>query len=450
MSTQPYPTAIEAAKALRSKEISSYELTETVIARIDQANPRVNAIATTRPEEALREAALADEARDPTGPLHGVPITVKESFHLTGSPVTWGNPTFAGYLSDWDATVVQRLRRAGAIVVGQSNPHFMLSDFGQTTNEVYGRTNNPWDLDRTPGGSSGGAAAALAAGMTFLDYGTDLAGSIRIPAAFCGVYGLRPSAAAVPLTGMQPPGPPPPPGLDEMSYISAVGPLARSAGDLRLALTLTAGPEDPEAKAYQWNLPAPRHTRLKDFRVGVVLDHPAAPVHGDVAGVLSNAVDTLAAKGVRVVEGWPQGVDPVAGAEAFGFHVGLFLAYQTHQESPAAGRFDHEHRRVAFRAAWHGYFRDIDVWLCPVNFTAAFPHDDPPPDYDAQGFWIANPALPGLPCLSVPIGLTEGGLPVGLQVVGPRFEDDTAITFAELLAREIDGAPTAGTPPSGV
>jgi len=450
MSTLPYPSAIDAAKALRRKETTSRELTEAVLARIEDANPRINAIATTRPEAALREAALADEAADPTGPLHGVPITVKESFHLSGSPVTWGNPAFAGYLSDWDATVVQRLRRAGAIVVGQTNPHFMLSDFGRTTNEVYGRTHNPWDLTRTPGGSSGGAAAALAAGMTFLDYGTDLAGSIRIPAAFCGVYGLRPSAGAVPLTGMQPPGPPPPPGLEEMSSISAVGPLGHTAADLRLALTVTAGPEDPEAKAYQWNLPAPRQTRLKDFRIGVVLDHPAAPVHDDVASGLSNAVDTLARKGVKVVEGWPEGVDPIAGAETFGFHVGLFLAYQTHQELPVEGRFDHEHRRLAFRAAWHRFYHDIDVWLCPVNFTAAFRHDDPPRNYDAQGFWIANPALPGLPALSAPIGLTDSGLPIGLQVVGPRWEDDTAITFAELLAQEIDGAGTVGAPPSGV
>jgi len=433
MSTLPYTSATEAAGALRRKEISSRELTEAVLARIDEINPSVNAIATLRREEALREATLADEADGRTGPLHGVPITIKESFHLTGAPVTWGNPAFTGYLSDWDATVVQRLKRAGAVIVGQSNPHFMLSDFGRTANEVYGRTNNPRDLSRTPGGSSGGSAAALAAGMTYLDYGTDLVGSIRIPASACGVYGLRPTAGTVPVTGMQPPGPP---SLwsHEVTYTSAVGPLARSAADLRTALAVTAGPEEPEAKAYGWSLPAPRYRRLKDFRAGFVLDHEAAPVTSDVAQVLSNAVDALSKTGVKVVEGWPDGVDPMAGAETFGFHVGLFLAYQTGEEFAAAGLVEQERRRMAYRAAWGRYFREVDVWLCPVNFTAAFPHDDPPRNYDAQGFWVAHAALPGLPSLSAPIGRTAAELPVGIQIVGPRYEDDTAITFAELLA----------------
>src|SRR5205823_141795 len=182
------------------------------LARIDALNPALNAVVELRPEAVLREAAAADEAiarGDAAAPLHGVPIMVKEAFNVAGLHTTWGNPAFKDYVAAWDATVVRRLKQAGALIVGKTNVHSMLGDFGQTANELYGVTNNPWDLTRTPGGSSGGAAAAVAAGMTFLDYGSDLVGSIRIPASFCGVYGLRPSVGIVPLTGFQPPGPSP-------------------------------------------------------------------------------------------------------------------------------------------------------------------------------------------------------------------------------------------------
>src|SRR4029453_4168115 len=167
---------------------------------------------------------------------------------------------------------------------------------------------------------------------SFLEYGSDLVGSIRIPASFCGVYGLRPSVARVPLPGFHPPAPPAPP--SDMTYLSAVGPLGRSAGDLRAALAATAGPEGAAAKAYRWALAPPRHTRLEDFRVGGgrVLAHEHAPVAGEVAAVLSDAVDALARAGATVVEGWPEGVDPVREAESFGFHVRLFFAYQEPDE----------------------------------------------------------------------------------------------------------------------
>jgi amidase len=199
-----------------------------------------------------------------------------------------GNPAFRNYVADRDATVVARLRRAGAIVVGKTNAHFMLADFAQTFNEVYGRTNNPWDPELTPGGSSGGSAAALAAGATFLDYGSDLVGSIRIPAAFCGIYGPKPSVGVVPLTCLQPPGPPAP--ASEMLYMSNLGPLARAAADLRTALRATGGLENP---AYSWTLPPPRSTKLGEFRIGVVVEK----VSSEVGAALSDAVDALAAAG---------------------------------------------------------------------------------------------------------------------------------------------------------
>ena len=446
--------ATEAAAMLRRKELSSRELTATLLAWIEAANPGLNAVVQLRAEEALRAAAAADQTTargGDLGPLHGVPLTVKDAFDVAGLPTTWGNPAFAGHVAGSDATVVRRLKGAGAIVVGKTNVAFMLGDFGQTANPLHGVTANPWDPGRTPGGSSGGAAAAVAAGMSFLDYGSDLVGSIRIPAGYCGVYGLRPSVASVPLTGLQPPGPPAAP--SDMTYLSAVGPLARSAGDLRAALQVTAGPEPPAARAYRWSLARPRHTRLEDFRVGVVLDHDHAPVTGEVAAVLSEATDALARAGATVLEGWPEGVDPAAQAASFGFQVRLFFAYQQPDDDlpPFAEVVDQERRRMAARVAWGRYFEDVDVFLCPVSFTAAFPHDRRPfeartivtPDgerpYGDQVFWVAQPSLPGLPAVAAPVGGTASGLPVGAQVVGPLHEDDTAITFAELLGEVAGG-----------
>jgi amidase len=440
---------------LRRREISSRELTEELLARIDSVNPALNAVVELRCEAALQEATTADEAitrGGDVGPLHGVPMTIKDSFNVAGLHTTWGNPAYKDFEADSDATVAQRLRQAGAIIVGKTNVAFMLSDFGQTANELFGVTNNPWDTTRTPGGSSGGTAAALSAGMTFLEYGSDLVGSIRIPASFCGVYGLKPSAGIVPLSGFQPPGSPA--GPSDMMYMSAVGPLGRSAHDLRTTLSVTGGPEGQVAKAYSWALSPSRHTRLEDFRVGVVLDHEHAPVSSEVLTQLSDAVDALARAGATVVEGWPDGVDPVRDYESFGFHVRLFFAFQQPGEDFAtiSQVIEHEHRRMASRVAWNRYFDDVaDVFLCPVNFTPAFPHDSRPfeqrtittPEgerpYNDQAFWVSHASLPGLPAVSAPIGRTPSGLPVGAQIMGSLYEDDTAITFAELFTDVIGG-----------
>ena len=443
-----FQSATDAAQTLRRKERSSRELTEMLLARIEAVNPALNAVVELRREAALQEAAAADETTargDDAGPLHGVPMTIKDSFNVAGLHTTWGNPAFKDFVADSDATVARRLKQAGAIIVGKTNLAFMLGDFGQTANELYGVTGNPWDVARTPGGSSGGAAAALAAGMTFLEYGSDLVGSIRIPASFCGVYGLKPSVDTVPLTGFQPPGPPA--GPSDMAYMSAIGPLGRSAPDLRTALRVTGGPEGQAAKAWSWALSPPRHRRLEEFRVGVVLDHRHAPVSSEVTAPLSNAVDALARAGATVVEGWPDGVVPVSNYESFGFHVQLFFAFQQPDEDFAtlSEVVDHQTRRMAARAAWNRYYDDIDVFLCPVNFTPAFPHDGRPfeartiatPEgdrpYTNQVFWVSHASLPGLPAVAAPVGRTPGGLPVGAQIVGPLHEDDTAITFAELL-----------------
>jgi amidase len=445
--------ATEAARLVRAREVSARELTRLLLDRIDKAGPVVNAVAEVDAEAGLRAAADADEATasgDDLGPLHGVPMTIKEAFDVEGLHTTWGDPAFAEHVATADSTVAARLRAAGAIIVGKSNVHLMLADFGQTANPLHGVTRNPWDPDRSPGGSSGGAAAALAAGMTFLEYGSDLVGSIRIPAAYCGVYGLRPSAGTVPLTGFQPPGPPAPP--SELPSMSSAGPMARSAGDLRTALAVTGGPEGAAAHAYHWALAPPRRTRLAGLRVGVVLDHPGVPVTSETGAVLSDAVDALARAGVTIVEGWPDGVDPDRSAESFGFQVRLFFALQgMGGDPPLAEVAEQEAERLRVRAAWSRHFEDVDVFLSPVSFTTAPAHDDRPfeartiatPEgdrpYGDQTWWVAHAALAGLPALSAPAGRTPGGLPAGLQIAGPLHEDDTAITAAELLADVIGG-----------
>jgi amidase len=445
-----FRSATEAAQLVRQNELSARELTELLLAQIEAVNPAINAVVELRAEAALEDAAAADRAGDSSArPLRGVPMTVKESFDVAGLRTTWGNPDFADFVAETDATVVRRLKDAGAIIVGKTNVHFMLADFGQTANELYGVTNNPWDRQRTPGGSSGGGAAALAAGLTFLEYGSDLVGSIRIPASFCGVYGFKPSVGVVPLTGFQVPGtmanPP------ELTYMSAVGPLARSAADLRTALAVTAGPEPPASNAYSWHLAPPRHDRLAAFRVGFILEHDHAPVSSEVTALLSHAVDAIAEAGAAVVEGWPEGIDPIQEAESFGFQVGLFFAYHGDEFGRSHEFVEQEQRRLRARAAWSSYFDETDVFLCPANFTPAFPHDTRPfeqrtistPEgerpYSNQPFWIAHASLPGLPAVVAPVGTTPAGLPVGVQVIGPLYEDETAVTFAELLADVVGG-----------
>ncbi|TCC33477.1 amidase family protein [Kribbella sindirgiensis] len=475
-------TAGEVAERIRTGQVTSREVTEALLARIAD-DTQVNAVVEVRAEHALAAADRADAqlaelggvigrgvigrgvigrgvigrgvigrgvigrgvigrgvvGRGVVGPLHGVPVTVKDCFNVAGMRTTWGNPAFAEYVADRDAVVVERLQRAGAIVVGKTNVHTMLADFGQTANEVYGRTNNPADLDRTPGGSSGGAAAALAADLTYLEYGSDLVGSIRLPAAYCGVYGLKPTNGLVPLRGFEIPGTPYLP--TELPNLSTIGPLARSAADLRTALRATAGPEAP----YSYNLCPPRHDRLQDYRVGVVTDHPAAPVSSEVGDALSDTIDRLARSGAKIVNNWPDGVDANEQAADFGRQVELFFALHGDSDSApdsdggltAADVRDLDRRRLQARASWQQYFKDIDVFLCPTSFTVAFPHGSTTIDgkpYETQVFWIAPAALTGHPALSMPIERTPGGLPVGAQVIGPWHEDDTAITFAELLA----------------
>src|SRR6185436_11594370 len=259
----PFASAIDMLAALRARRVSAVELLELHQSRIARHNPELNAVVEPDFERARRDAEAADarRARGEDAPLSGLPMTLKESINVRGLRTTAGMGEWKDFRSEHDAPVTQRVKGAGAIVMAKTNVPQMLSDW-QSSNPVYGRSNNPWDLGRTPGGSTGGGAAALAAGMVPLEFGSDIGGSIRVPAAFCGVFGHKPSFDLVPQRGHAPPG------IDGAGVVLAVvGPLARTAADLELALGAVAGPEAEQAKGYRLALPKARHKRLADYRV---------------------------------------------------------------------------------------------------------------------------------------------------------------------------------------
>jgi amidase len=464
---------------MQAKRISSVELTRHVFKRIDRFNPAVNAFSYQLRDAALLQAQKADEAlarRAPLGAFHGVPVHVKESLGVAGQPCTWGIPSFRESKATRNSVVVDRLLGAGAVLIGGTNVPTDLNDW-QSYNPIYGQTNNPYDPTRSPGGSSGGSAAALAAGFGFLSVGSDIGGSIRVPSSFCGVYGHKPTLDLVSQRGHQPGGNY---GLPGFSTLLAVnGPMARTAGDLLAALKVLAGPDGWDARGWKWELPPARATGLHDFRVGYVIDDPIAPTTPEVAAVLAEMIDVLGKAGAKLKPGWPAGYRPGALLETYCFMLSAFGASMApdgvRQEQPqaAANPLDpfeagaratfrewqqKNLRRLAYRAQWQAYFGEVDVFLSPVGFAAAFPHDHSEPQTQRQiptslgprnymEFlnWIAHATLTGCPATSAPVGRTPDGLPVGIQIMGPFGEDATPITFAELLGREIGGfAPPAG------
>jgi amidase len=451
--TFEYASASAIVEALRDGAISAVELLDLTCKRIDRHNPRLNAIVWQCRDQAMARAKAADKARaDGTaaGPLLGVPITIKESFAYSGSANAWGLPPLQHALSPRTAVAVERLESAGAIVVGKTNVPVMLSDW-QTDNPIHGTSNNPWDLARTPGGSTGGGAAAVAAGLGCLTLGSDFVGSIRIPSHFCGVYGHKPSLNLVDMTGFQPgpwdgsPGYP----MD----LAVVGPIARSARDLALALTTLGGPERDDATAWTWKMPPPRHPRLEDFRIGYLFHDSTAPVTADVAAVYEGVLAELGRSGARLEGGWPQGFDQRAQLETFQFLLMALINADSGKPSELHARWLHEtQRRLAVRAMWQAYFKNHDVFLLPTTITAAFPHDhseisrrmiDTPegkrPYTQQVPFWIIFATLAGLPATVAPVGFTASGLPVGLQIIAPMWEDASAIEFTALLADRIGG-----------
>lgn len=468
-----FASALDAAAAIRAKQISSVELTELMLRRIDAHQPALNSYVYILREQALAAAHQADDAlarNQPIGPLHGVPISVKESFGVAGQPCTWGIPAFRNARSPHNATAVQRLLDAGAILLGATNVPETLMDM-QSFNDIYGVSNNPWDLSRSPGGSSGGSAASLAAGLAFLSIGSDIGGSIRSPASVCGVYGHKPTIDIVPMTGHLPGGMLEPPGFT--SHMAVAGPMARTAADLDAALHILAGPEKPASKAFAFTLPPPRHNALRDFRIGFVLEDPETPVSAETKAVLEAAAKACERAGATLKPGWPSNISFAATLDTYYFHLG---AFDFSMQPPPAQEHSRRHmdsrprtyaqgalstfaewqqmnmRRLGLRARWEAYFQEVDVFLSPTTFTAAFPHDPTPidhrrltlPEGRQQPFWdmvnyICPASLTGCPATTAPVGLTASGLPIGLQIMAPFLEDATSIAFARFLAQEIGG-----------
>jgi amidase len=442
-------TAGGLAEALANRRIGAVELFEAAVAAIEAKDGPINAVV-VRDFDRAREAAKAADVgltRGERRPLLGVPMTVKESNHIAGLPTTWGLVPFNGWTPNWDSTGVARLKAAGAVILGKTNIPTSLDDW-QSANPIYGRTNNPIDLTRTPGGSSGGGAAAVASGMVPLEFGSDLGGSIRVPAHFCGVYGHKPSFGLIPQTGHAPPGiAEPTTGIE----IGVLGPLARSVGDLELALDVVAGPEGEMAKGYRLTLPAPRARRWSDLRVLVVDHHPVAGVDAEVLSVLHGLVEAMARAGTKVVRAATV-TDLPDFSEAHGLYLAMLDAIISRMapglgEPITAGAWMNllGAQDVICRR-WAKVFEEVDVVLAPPFGVAAFPHIDEPDQekrtllidgksspYGAQIAWAGIASLANLPATCVPAGKTSGGLPVGVQIIGPFLEDRTTLAVGAMV-----------------
>ncbi len=474
-----FGTATEAIKALRSGVISSRELTEHVFKRIAKYNQKINAFVTLIEEQAMEQAKKADELsarKKAADKLHGLPVLVKDSFATGGVKTTSGSKQFEKFIPKEDAIVVARLKAAGAIIIGKTNLPEFAGDW-QSYNQVAGVTNNPWDLTRTPGGSTGGGAAALAAGLGFLEIGSDIGGSIRIPSHFCGLFGHKPTLDIVPLMGHIPP----PPGVLSPSELPVAGPLARSAEDLLLELEVVAGPATEELVAYRWSLPRPRRTKLSEYKIGFVIDDPFCPVDSAMKEVLSSAIESLRKSGAQLTEGWPKGVNPQTMYDNYMFLLSAILnspmpeaavkemlvAAESGVKDPWVLGATTHHRdwlrqnemRYRARDVWREYFKTADAFMLPVNFIPAFQHDhkgdlnsrkvttsEGARNYTDQSKWISFATLTGGPSTVAPVGRTKSGLPVGIQIIGPYLEDATPIDIALKLSQLIGGF----TSPPGV
>ncbi len=473
MTDLPFRSALELAAEIRAKRMGCRELLELYLRRVERYNPRLNAVIATTLEAARARADAANSALqrgEAWGPLHGVPMTVKESYDVAGLPTTWGAPEFRDHRAARNALAVDRLVAAGAVLFGKTNVPLMLADW-QSYNAVYGQTNNPWDVSRTPGGSSGGSAAALAAGLTGIEAGSDIGSSLRNPAHYCGVYAHKPSWGVVSPRGHAVGG------RVAVTDISVVGPMARSAGDLEVALAAMAGPDEIDAQGWRLELARPRHERLADFRVAVLLSVPHAEVDRAVQDGVQAVADTLAKAGATVSDRARPAIDTLEVDRLFRRLLGAAMsgrqpddAFRRNLEMAQALAADDmsgnaqglraatlAHRdwlvgnemRHKMRLAWADFFREYDVLLCPAVTTTAFPHDHDGDPFsrtitvngrkrpiDEQLFWAGYSGLFYLPATVAPAALSPAGLPTGVQIIGPQYGDLTCLRLARLLEHE--------------
>lgn len=463
-------------EALRARRVTSRELTSHAIARHRALQPSLNALAALDEARALHLAEEADRdaaAGRCRGPLHGLPITVKDCFEVVGLPAANGAAELRDYRPASNSPALQRLVDAGALVIGKSNVPLASLDL-QTYSEAFGTTRNPWNPERTPGGSSGGAAVAIATGITALELGSDLAGSLRLPAHCTGICALKPSHGIVSTAGVLAPGP----GQRlRVPDLSVVGPLARTVDDLALALGVVAGAAGRDAEAWQLALP-PAPSR--PLRAAAWLDDATCPVDLNVAAVLDGACAALEGAGLTIERAARPRFDAAAcfrdfcqlmyGEMSVGFPDALYRTFalaarrggsveewtplsampaditQSHRDWLAACE-----RRERYRRAWDELFGDFDVLLMPVAPTTAMPHDHRPFEersirlrdrehaYMQQAFWCALPTIAYLPAAVVPVGIAADGLPVGIQIVARYLGDYTALAYASEVERVCGG-----------
>ena len=449
-----YESATSLARMIRDKQVSCSEVVEAHLRRIEEVNPKLNAVVQVVADRATAEARRADEALASgrsKGPLHGVPLTIKDSLDTQGIVSTCGTQGRASLVPDRDATVVARLRSAGAIMLGKTNtPEFTMA--GETDNLIYGRTNNPYDPARSTGGSSGGAGAIVASGGSALDLGSDTAGSIRLPAHFCGITGLKPTFGRVPRTGHIPPF-----GLGALDSLTQVGPMARFVEDLWLILPIIAGEDRTDPSVVPMPLRDPNKVDVRRLRVAVYTDNGVLPSTKETVRAVQAAASALGEAGATVHENRPDAVPKapelfhrLSGADGGAWlrrltdAAGTTRLFHWLDETLAEGKVipADEYTALleeldAFRAEMHAFMRRYDLILCPVSPFPAFPHGSWP-ELDTVTSTVAS-NITGWPGVSVRAGTSPEGLPIGVQVVARRWREDHALAAARCVEEALGG-----------
>jgi len=443
-----FSSTTQLAAAIRAGGVSATEVLEAHLAQIATRNPTLNAIVTMDAERAYERAREADAALargEIWGPLHGVPFTLKDAHATAGMRTTTGFPPL-DHVPQEDSTVTARLKAAGGVLLGKTNVPVMLADY-QTTNPIFGRTNNPWNIERTPGGSSGGAAAALAAGMTPFDIGTDLSASIRVPAHFSGVCGLKPTEQRVALTGLIPGLPTP----RSVRIMSCIGPMARTVDDLALLYSIIAGPDERDTEVQPVPVDKMPQLELKHLRVAFAPSFPGLPVAAEIRGAVEELAKHLRPLCAAVEEAALPQVDfnqelPRAGA-LIGMITGAFQPEEQKQSATLAQYLEALDQRDQSIIAWEQFFEKWDVLLCPPSMVTAFPHCEPgsPLHVDDQEviYWAVSGHgtlfnYTGHPAVVLPYKLDRDGLPLGIQLVGKRWDESHLLAMAKVLS-EVTG-----------
>jgi amidase len=446
-----FSSTTQLAAAIRAGHVSATEVLEAHLAQIATHNPTLNAIVIMDAERARERAREADKALargEVWGPLHGVPFTLKDAHATAGVRTTTGFPPLANYVPQEDSPVAARLKKAGGILIGKTNVHMMLADPAQSINPIFGRTKNPWNSEHTPGGSSGGAAAALAAGMTPFEIGTDLTGSIRIPAHFCGVSGLKPTEHRVPLTGLIPglPGPRP------IRIMSCIGPMARTAEDLALLFAIIAGPDGRDTDVAPVPIEETPQIELNRLRIAFAPTFPGFPVATEMREVVEEFAGRLSALGAVVEEAALPPVDFQQELASTGALIGMMMGAFQPEEQERPTTLAHYLEALDIRdqsiAAWEHFFEKWDVLLCPPSMMTAFPHCEPgsPLHVDGQevSYWMVSAHstvfnYTGHPAVVLPYQLDHDGLPMGVQIVGKRWSEERLLAMARAFS-EVTGA----------